>query len=500
MQNLSIDSISKKILEDSANSQAFFTDNITSLFSYLLNQFTTHNKRLDNISKEYKLAKNQQDYFRSISLHGIFKHSIENNKALDIPPKIYSIIAKYLKKFPKIGDTSYDSSDNIRFEPILNLNLLKINQAILIDFVSLLNSENKENGASYLKKNIESESREITKRIGEIEEEISKVPEVLNKAPKLRSDCTTSKDKPKVSIITMSYNLAPLVEETMQSITNQNSSFFEHIVIDGRSTDGSLDVLKKYPHIRLISEKDTGYPDAFWKGLKMARGEYVMQCAISDGYANKNWVKMCIDTLDNNKDISLVWGFPGRLAEDSKLSAIARPQFHYNAPPKEEKFFNYWLMSYFIYPEGNLCARKSVMEKCYPTLDELNNNNMLDWLEFSFRFNRLGYIAKNIPVMANFGRTHGNQLGEQLSLDGSLKKKYKNYRKKLRKYRNNILLGLTDHKFINSNGNIIHNRIFDRKNFLKEYLAFLSIGLFKINKIYFMPSKYINYMKRKLKI
>lgn len=503
MQNFSIDFISKTILGDSANSQIFLADDITSLFPYLLNQFITHNERLDAVSKEYKLTKNQHDYFRSISLNNIFKHLIENNKVLNIPPEISSMVAKNLKKFPKIGGTSYNFSDNIRFEPILNLNLLKTNQIILLAFVSLLNSENKEDDIPCLKKIIESESGAITKRIEEIEDEISKVPEMLNKVLKLEVDYTASKDKPKVSIITASYNLAPFVEETMRSIANQNSSLFEHMVIDGGSTDGSLDIFKKYPRVKLISEKDTGYPDAFWKGLKMARGEYVMQCAISDGYANKNWVQMCIDTLDNNKDISLIWGFPGRLTENSKLTAIARPQFHYDDPPKEEKFFNYWLMSYFVYPEGNLCARKSVMEKCYPTLDELNNNinnNMLDWLEFSFRFNRLGYIAKNIPVMANFGRTHGNQLGEQINLDGSLKKKHQDYKRKLRKYRNNLLFGLIDHKFIDSNENIISDRIFNRKEFLKEYLSFLSANLFKINKKYFMLSKYINYMKQKLKI
>lgn len=477
-----------------------FSDNITSGFSCLLNQFISHNERLDAVSKEHKLTKNQQDYLRSISLHDIFKHSIGNNKVIDIPPKISSIIAKNLKKFPKIEYISYNFSDDVRFEPVLNLNLLKANRTLLLDFVSILNSGDKEDGVSSLKKIIESESRLIKNRMGEIEDELSKVPEILNKALKLEADYTTSKDKPKLSIITASYNLAPFVEETMRSIANQNSSLFEHIVIDGGSTDGSLDILKKYPHIKLISEKDTGYPDAFWKGLKMARGEYIMQCAISDGYANKDWVKMCIDTLDNNKDISLVWGFPGRLTEDSRLTAIARPQFHYNAPPKEEKFFNYWLMSYFVYPEGNLCVRKSVMEKCYPTLDELNNNNMLDWLEFSFRFNRLGYIAKNIPVMANFGRTHGNQLGEQLGNDGSLKKKYQDYRRKLRRYRNNIMFGSADHRFIDSNENIINNRVFNRKDFLKEYLSFLSVNLFKINKKYLMPSKYINYMKRRLKI
>ncbi len=411
-----------------------------------------------------------------------------------------SILKKLLKNYPEFGNFTDDYAQQVRFEPILTRELLRTSLVGLTSMNDLVCVCKKEIKANELINSVlilfEKTICEVNIIIKKLDSVISTTPEILgenNSVIKLSST-------PKLSIITASMNLAALVEETMNSVKNQSSIDYEHIVIDGGSTDMTLKILKKYPHIKLISEKDSGYPDAFLKGLKMAKGQYIMQCAISDGYANKDWIKMCIETLDENKDISLVWGFPGRLTEDSKLVAIARSQFHYDAPPNEEKFFNYWLTSYFVYPEGNLCVRKNVMEKCYPTLDNINNDNILDWLEFSFRFNKFGYVAKCIPIMANFGRTHGNQLGEKLGNDGSLKKKYNNYRSKLKNYRNKLLLGTSTHHFIDSNGSIISNRAFDRNQFIKEYVSFIAHNLFHIDKKYFMISRYKAYLRRTLKI
>src|SRR6266404_5619570 len=70
---------------------------------------------------------------------------------------------------------------------------------------------------------------------------------------------------PTLTIITCSFNTGKFLEDTIRSIANQSFRNFEHLVIDGGSTDDSLSILKKYPHIKWISEKYQGYPDAFWK-------------------------------------------------------------------------------------------------------------------------------------------------------------------------------------------------------------------------------------------
>lgn len=80
---------------------------------------------------------------------------------------------------------------------------------------------------------------------------------------------------PKISVITPSFNQGEYIEKTILSVLDQNYENYEHIVVDGGSTDGTVDILKRYPHIIWISEKDKGQADALNKGLKLASGEIV---------------------------------------------------------------------------------------------------------------------------------------------------------------------------------------------------------------------------------
>jgi len=85
------------------------------------------------------------------------------------------------------------------------------------------------------------------------------------------------KRTPLISIITVVYNSQQFLEATIQSIALQQSSNFEYIIIDGGSTDGTLDIIHRYPEVitHWISEPDKGLYDAMNKGLRMASGEYV---------------------------------------------------------------------------------------------------------------------------------------------------------------------------------------------------------------------------------
>lgn len=81
---------------------------------------------------------------------------------------------------------------------------------------------------------------------------------------------------PKISIITPSYNQAQFLEETIQSVLGQNYPNLEYWIIDGGSTDGTLEILKKYNgQIKWISEPDHGQTHAINKGLQRATGEIV---------------------------------------------------------------------------------------------------------------------------------------------------------------------------------------------------------------------------------
>lgn len=264
--------------------------------------------------------------------------------------------------------------------------------------------------------------------------------------------------KPKVSVLVASYNLKRFLKFTLYSILNQRYADYEIIVVDGGSTDGSVRELEKlskmFPQLSYISEKDNGYTDALWKGIKLARGKYLMQCAVSDAYANRDWLAICAKALDRQKHISLVWGFPQYIYEGDRIGRISYPQFHTRIAPSEEEYFKYWLRTGFFFPEGNLCVRKKVLMKCYPKVNEMTPTT-LDWLEFCLRFNRYGYLAMHLPVVANYGRRHNKQMGTSLEKSGQLKRMSLNYFAKLFIYRMLLFSGLVKHKFINPNGHPI---------------------------------------------
>jgi glycosyltransferase involved in cell wall biosynthesis len=79
----------------------------------------------------------------------------------------------------------------------------------------------------------------------------------------------------RVSILTPSWNQAAFIDATIRSVLEQTGVELEHIVMDGGSADGTVEILRRYPHLVWVSEKDGGQADALNKALAMATGEIV---------------------------------------------------------------------------------------------------------------------------------------------------------------------------------------------------------------------------------
>ncbi|MFN0030706.1 MAG: glycosyltransferase family 2 protein [Flavobacteriales bacterium] len=103
-------------------------------------------------------------------------------------------------------------------------------------------------------------------------------------------------DQPLISIITVTWNAEHLVGRTMQSIAEQTYISIEHILVDGQSNDNTVaEVIKFGLNSKIICEKDNGIYDAMNKGLKAAKGEYVIFMNAGDSFFDKQTLARCIN-------------------------------------------------------------------------------------------------------------------------------------------------------------------------------------------------------------
>ncbi len=112
-----------------------------------------------------------------------------------------------------------------------------------------------------------------------------------------------------VSIITPSYNQGKYLEQTIQSVLNQTYSNIEYLVVDGGSTDNSVDIIKKYEEniSYWISKPDNGQADAINKGLKLVKGDLV--CWVnSDDILYPHYVADRVQQFKENPNVDMIYG------------------------------------------------------------------------------------------------------------------------------------------------------------------------------------------------
>lgn len=273
-------------------------------------------------------------------------------------------------------------------------------------------------------------------------------------------------DNPKISIISPSKNTGRFAKATIESIMAQSYPHWEHIVVDGGSTDKTLDVIRQYPHIRWISEEDSGPDEAFRKGLTMAKGEYVMFCALSDGYLDKNWFKKCVEILDNQPEISLVWGIDQNMLEDGTLHTIVCNSWFQNPPPSGRDFIYYWLKNGTLFHERDLCVRKNVIEACFPPFDPKMLGKESAFLTFFYTFNTLGYLPYFIPSLAAYGRDHRDAISQSMAISGLLERSQRKYNREFEQYKRKIIKGEIEHRYRAGSGKLLPDG-FDRKKYFE---------------------------------
>jgi len=123
----------------------------------------------------------------------------------------------------------------------------------------------------------------------------------------------------KISIITTNYNTDKYLEETIKSVLNQKGDFeLEYIITDGESTDGSLEIIKKYKDkLKYISEKDKGQSNGINKGLRMVTGDIVAFLNADDIYLD-NTLDTVVRYFKDNPECMWLTGYCKIIDENGK--------------------------------------------------------------------------------------------------------------------------------------------------------------------------------------
>ena len=210
----------------------------------------------------------------------------------------------------------------------------------------------------------------------------------------------TVEDEPLVSIITPSFNSAVYIERTIKSVLAQDYPRIEHCVIDGGSNDGTVEILKRYPHLRWVSEKDSGQSNAINKGIRMSKGSIIGWLNADDLYA-PNAVRASVDYLLSHPDVAMAYSDCEIIDEKDRAlgKIIARG---YN------EFLH--LAWYNVIPQPTGFFRREYSEKAGPIDESLHY--VMDW-EYWVRLGRAGRLARIPGCLAKFRLVEGTKTFSQ---------------------------------------------------------------------------------------
>lgn len=157
----------------------------------------------------------------------------------------------------------------------------------------------------------------------------------------------------KISVITVCFNSASSIEETIRSVQAQSHPNIEYVVIDGGSNDGTMSVIERYRNsiVTFISEPDKGIYDAMNKGVALSTGDVITFLNADDVFAHKNVVANAVEAIENS-DASLVFG-------DVQFVSGGKVVRHYSS-----KKFHPWKLRFgWMPPHPGSFARKELFEQ-----------------------------------------------------------------------------------------------------------------------------------------
>lgn len=158
----------------------------------------------------------------------------------------------------------------------------------------------------------------------------------------------------KISIVTVCFNASATIHATLASVAEQTYPHVEHVIVDGQSSDSTLEIVGRLPHVsKAISEPDTGLYHAMNKGLSLISGDYVLFLNADDKFPTASTIAQVVAEIETNAGADVYYG-------SLEVRPLAGNAYVFRPPPPEAapEF-----MILGCLPHQSTLARPSVFEK-----------------------------------------------------------------------------------------------------------------------------------------
>jgi glycosyltransferase involved in cell wall biosynthesis len=207
-----------------------------------------------------------------------------------------------------------------------------------------------------------------------------------------------------ISIITPVFNGLHFIEFCIQNVIGQKCPEVEHIIVDGGSTDGTVEIIKRYadqyPHIRWVSEKDKGQSDAMNKGISMAKGE-ILGFLNADDFYESNVLNRVMKIFKTLPEPSLLVGNCNVLNDDGKVAEVNRP-----ARLKITDLMMGWAINPYPINSSQYFYHKSLHDKIGPY--DVNEHYTLD-IDFLSRAVQTAHVRYISEIWGNYRKIAGTK-------------------------------------------------------------------------------------------
>ena len=163
----------------------------------------------------------------------------------------------------------------------------------------------------------------------------------------------TTNALPKISVVTVSFNHAEFIKKNIESVLGQNYPNVEHIIVDGGSTDATLDILKGYPHLKWTSAPDNGQSDALNKGFSRATGDIIVWLNSDDWLADNVFHEIA----QKLEEYPVVLGQAAQTDRDGNVTSIVQ-----NPAKSFYDLLRYWVPLAWV-AQTSVFFKRSVLEE-----------------------------------------------------------------------------------------------------------------------------------------